>query len=104
MNKTLIKQYDKAMNIGLKTVRMFAHSDGGGGGDGGTGSALLTKPGEYNEETFVGLDIAIHEASQRGIRVTLALLNNWGDYDSKSAVRSLPLCKYRQRGRLVPLH
>jgi hypothetical protein len=35
---------------------MFAHSDGG------SISTLLMKPGEYNETTFVGLDIAIHEA------------------------------------------
>jgi hypothetical protein len=35
---------------------MFAHSDGI--------DASTVNPGEYNETTFVGLDIAIHEEQQ----------------------------------------
>lgn len=34
----------------------------------------------YNEDTFVGLDFVLHEASLRGIRVVLAFGNYWQHY------------------------
>lgn len=69
LNKTLVGQLDKAKAVGLRTVRMFGH------GSGVDSSILQLTPGIYNETTFIGLDIAIAEAAQRGIRVVVSFMN-----------------------------
>ena len=36
-----------------------------------------TKPGEYDEEVFRGLDVVIAEAQRAGLRVILSFVDNW---------------------------
>ena len=40
---------------------------------------MQTRAGVYNETAFLGLDMVIHEASRAGLRLIIALANNW-DY------------------------
>ena len=37
------------------------------------------QPGVYNDTAFIGLDTVIYEASRAGLRLIVALANNW-DY------------------------
>jgi mannan endo-1,4-beta-mannosidase len=54
----------------LNVVRAFAFGTTEGFG-------LQTKPGEYNEAAFKALDTVIDEAGKRGLRLILAIANNW---------------------------
>ena len=36
-----------------------------------------TRPGEYDEEVFRGLDVVIAEAQRAGLRVILSFVDNW---------------------------
>jgi mannan endo-1,4-beta-mannosidase len=39
-----------------------------------------TKPGEYDEEVFRGLDVVIAEAQRAGLRVIFSFVDNWKYY------------------------
>jgi mannan endo-1,4-beta-mannosidase len=39
--------------------------------------ALMSSPGTYNEDIFVGLDRCLAEISKRGMRATMTLNNEW---------------------------
>lgn len=41
------------------------------------GFNLQTKAGVYNEVAFKGMDIVLSEASKAGIKLIIALTNNW---------------------------
>jgi mannan endo-1,4-beta-mannosidase len=65
-----------ASNMGLGVVRAWAFADGSGHGY----TPLQSAPFVYNEPAFDSLDYAIFKAGQLGIRLVLALVNNWPDY------------------------
>ena len=41
------------------------------------GFNLQLRPGQYNEEAFRGLDTVIAEAGRAGLKLIIALTNNW---------------------------
>ncbi len=55
-----------------------------------TGRALSASTGEYNEQAFQALDHILDEAAKLGMRVILALGDNWIAADSKPTVRYPP--------------
>jgi mannan endo-1,4-beta-mannosidase len=65
---------DDAAAMALPVVRAWAFADGVGA------SALQPEPGVYNSAAFDSLDYAIFKAGQLGLRLVLALTNNWADY------------------------
>ena len=67
-----------AAALGLKVVRCWVFSDGDGSGTGGV--SLQPAPYEYNEAGFEAFDYAVFKAGQLGIRLVVALTNNWGDF------------------------
>ncbi|MFC4245388.1 cellulase family glycosylhydrolase [Gryllotalpicola reticulitermitis] len=68
---------DNAGQVGLKVVRAWAFSDGTASGQ---AIVLQSAPYKYDEAAFDSLDYAVYKAGQLGIRLVLALTNNWGDY------------------------
>ena len=67
----LVRQIlDKAQSHGLNVLRTWAHPMT-------APYALATAPGVYNEAVFRGLDYLLDEARKRGVRVLLALTDNW---------------------------
>jgi hypothetical protein len=66
----VLEVLDKAASLGLTVLRTWAFSDGPE-----SYRALQRAPGIYDENTFLGLDFAISEASKRGIRTLLAFGN-----------------------------
>ena len=46
------------------------------------GFNLQTAPGRYNEYAFTGLDRVISEAGKAGLKLVIALTNNW-NYNSE---------------------
>jgi mannan endo-1,4-beta-mannosidase len=71
---------DNALNdaaaMSLPVVRAWAFADGSGNGF----TALQPEPFRYDEAAFDSLDYAVYRAGQLGIRLVLALVNNWADY------------------------
>lgn len=74
-------QLDKAAANGLNVVRSFAFGTTEGFG-------LQTKPGEYNEKAFKALDFVIDEAGKRGLKLILAVANNWDDANTDEKRRA----------------
>ncbi len=71
---------DSALNdaaaMSLRVVRAWAFADGSGG----SYAALQPKPYVYDDAAFDALDYAVYKAGQLGLRLVLALVNNWPDY------------------------
>jgi mannan endo-1,4-beta-mannosidase len=71
---------DSALNdaaaMSLAVVRAWAFADGPGSGP----APLQPEPYVYSDAAFDSLDYAIYKAGQLGIRLVLALVNNWPDY------------------------
>ena len=71
---------DSALNdaaaMSLAVVRAWAFADGSAG----SYTALQPKPYVYDNAAFDSLDYAIYKAGQLGLRLVLALVNNWPDY------------------------
>ena len=71
---------DSALNdaaaMSLAAVRAWAFADGSGG----SYTALQPRPYVYDDAAFDSLDYAIYKAGQLGLRLVLALVNNWPDY------------------------
>jgi mannan endo-1,4-beta-mannosidase len=67
-----------AAAMGLRVVRCWCFIDGDGGGAGGV--TLHPEPFVYNEADFEFFDYAVFKAGQLGIRLVVALANNWGDF------------------------
>ncbi|KAL4519468.1 hypothetical protein Ndes2526A_g01925 [Nannochloris sp. 'desiccata'] len=67
----LVRQLlDRAQFHGLNVLRTWAHPVS-------PPYALAEAPGKYNENIFRGLDYLLDEARKRGVRVLLALTDNW---------------------------
>jgi hypothetical protein len=67
--------YATARDAGFNTVRALAVGVA-------KETALMTGPGAYSEAAFRGLDYAIAQAGDAGLRLILALTSNWGDVGS----------------------
>jgi len=67
---------DDAANMSLKVLRAWAFADGVGNGF----PPLQPQPYQYDEAAFDSLDYAVYKAGQVGVRLVLALTNNWPDY------------------------
>lgn len=61
---------DAAVGHGLNVLRTWAHPVT-------AQYELMTSPGEYNEAVFRGLDYLLDECRKRGIRLLLAVTDNW---------------------------
>ena len=70
------KALDDASAMGLTVVRAWAFADGSGS----SYRALQPSPYGYDDAAFDSLDYAIYKAGRLGIRLVLALVNNWPDY------------------------
>ncbi|GJN18157.1 hypothetical protein PR202_gb05290 [Eleusine coracana subsp. coracana] len=66
----------QAAGSGLSVARTWAFSDGGS-------NALQYAPGQYNENTFQGLDFVLSEARKYGIKVILSLVNNYDTFGGR---------------------
>lgn len=67
----------KAAALGARVVRAWAFNDSPEkAGD----SAIQTAPLQYDETSFRGLDLVLSRARAYGLRLVLALGNNWDDY------------------------
>lgn len=64
----------EARDMGLAVVRTWAFNDGAGW------NALQTAPGVYDEQVFQGLDYVLDRCRSLGLRLVLAIVNNWVDY------------------------
>ncbi|CAD5178062.1 unnamed protein product [Musa acuminata subsp. malaccensis] len=67
----------KLVAAGLTVCRTWAFNDGGN-------PALQSSPGVYNEKMFQGLDFAVSEAKNHGIRLVMSLINNFKDFGGKT--------------------
>ena len=67
---------DDASAMGLPVVRAWAFADGSGN----SYTPLQPQPYTYDEAAFDSLDYAVWKAGRLGIRLVLALTNNWPDY------------------------
>jgi mannan endo-1,4-beta-mannosidase len=65
-----------AANMSLTVVRAWAFADGSGNGY----TPLQPEPFVYDAAAFDSLDYTIWKAGQLGLRLVLALVNNWPDY------------------------
>ena len=67
---TVDRQFDMAAAANLTVVRMFAFPVL-------EGFNLQTSAGKYNEKAAKGLDYVIAAAARRGLKLVIALANNW---------------------------
>jgi mannan endo-1,4-beta-mannosidase len=65
-----------AAAMSLPVIRAWAFADGSGNGY----TPLQSEPYVYNDAAFDSLDYSIHKAGELGIKLVLALTNNWPDY------------------------
>ena len=73
---TIDNALDDAAAMSVAVVRAWAFADGSGNGY----TALQPEPFVYDNAAFDSLDYAIYKAGQLGIRLVLALVNNWPNY------------------------
>jgi len=66
----IVRLFNEAVDNGLKVVRIWAHTIT-------KGHAMQTKPGEFNEKIFEGMDFVMDQAHRRGLRIIWALVDNW---------------------------
>ena len=66
---------DDAAALGLRTVRAWAFADGAE-----QEKPMQPEPGVFDDAAFDSLDHAVFRAGQLGLRLVLALTNNWTDY------------------------
>ncbi|MDP6539417.1 MAG: cellulase family glycosylhydrolase [Planctomycetota bacterium] len=71
----VVEVLDEAAALGLSVLRTWAFNDGAA-----QWNALQIAPGVYQEYVFRGLDYVLDQARRRGLKVLLALVNNWDDY------------------------
>ncbi|KAK9806092.1 hypothetical protein WJX72_001044 [[Myrmecia] bisecta] len=67
----LVRKFmDDAVANGFNVMRAWAHTVS-------SAYALQYAPGQYNENVFQGLDYALDQARQHGLKVVLSFVNNW---------------------------
>jgi mannan endo-1,4-beta-mannosidase len=74
----LITELDDMASMGVNHLRIMAASEGAPTWQPfRMHPALMSSPGTYNEDIFVGLDRCLAEMSKRGMRATMTLNNEW---------------------------
>jgi mannan endo-1,4-beta-mannosidase len=73
----LERELDRLLALGIKNVRIMAASEGPDTEPFRMVPALMTAPGIYNDEVFVGLDFCLNELSTRGMHAVMVLTNFW---------------------------
>ncbi|GMH38575.1 hypothetical protein BSKO_06459 [Bryopsis sp. KO-2023] len=63
---------DKSVELGINVIRTWGFSEGPL-----EWRSLQPAPGEYDENTWRGMDFALDEASKRGVRLLIAFGNYW---------------------------
>ena len=56
------------------------------------GEQLQTAPGKYDEALLAGFDTAIALAGERGLKVIIALANNWDYTGNSSDTKYVSMC------------
>ncbi|XP_047320192.1 mannan endo-1,4-beta-mannosidase 7-like [Impatiens glandulifera] len=69
--------FSDAGKHGLSIARTMAFNDGAGN------RTLQSSPGIYNEPVFQGLDFAVSEAKEYGLKVIMCLVNNFDSFGGK---------------------
>ncbi len=69
---------DDADSLGLKVIRTWGFCDGTCSD--ASYNSFQTSPGVYNEATFQKFDRIIKEASDRNLKLTVPLVNNWDNF------------------------
>jgi mannan endo-1,4-beta-mannosidase len=69
---------DDANSLGLKVIRTWGFCDGTC--TSGNYNSFQSSPGVYPEATFQKFDRVIKEASDRGLKLTVPLVNNWDEF------------------------
>lgn len=74
----LVTELDQMAAKGVNHLRIMASSEGAPTPQPfRMNPALMQSPGQYNEKVFQGLDICLDEMSQRGMRATMTLADEW---------------------------
>jgi mannan endo-1,4-beta-mannosidase len=73
----LERELDRLAALGINNVRILAASEGPNGSFHRVSPTLMPAPGEHDPDLLVGLDRALAEAGERGIRVVMVLNNFW---------------------------
>jgi mannan endo-1,4-beta-mannosidase len=66
----VVRQMNEAVEAGLKVMRMWAHTIT-------EGHEMQKSPGVFDERILEGLDFVLSEASKRGLKLVLAVADNW---------------------------
>ncbi|CAL5224249.1 g6902 [Coccomyxa viridis] len=66
----LRSQFKEAVRQNFNVIRIFGFPVQ-------KGFNLQVRPGQYNEQAFVGMDTVIAEAGKAGLKLIIALTNNW---------------------------
>ncbi|KAI8579925.1 hypothetical protein K450DRAFT_174240 [Umbelopsis ramanniana AG] len=75
--KRLDAELDELKSLGVNMLRIMASSEGEGDEPFRMKPCLMTKPGEYNEEIFRGLDYFLDALAKRGFTAIVTLTNQW---------------------------
>lgn len=71
---------DAAKAVGMTVVRTWGFADGYAWTHSGDPAILQITPGVYREQAFAALDWVVAEAGLRGLKLIIALVNNWDEY------------------------
>ncbi|MEE9525778.1 MAG: cellulase family glycosylhydrolase [Candidatus Woesearchaeota archaeon] len=70
--------FDDAVNLNLSVVRTWGFCDGTCSD--ASSYSFQSSPGVFKESTFIKFDNIIKEASDRGLKLIVPLVNNWDDF------------------------
>ena len=75
--QTVTSLFETSRNLGITVVRTWGFNDSP---DSLNPSVIQYRPGMFKEDALRALDFVLWQARQYGIRIILALVNNWDDY------------------------
>lgn len=97
---TVEKALDEAVGLRLNLLRTWAFAERPANASGGV--VLQSAPGVFEEPTFVALDRVVAAADARGLRLLLALANNWDAYGGAPAYLSWAAAAGEELAAAVP--
>ncbi len=72
--------FDAAQAVGIKVIRTWGFADGWAWTSPTDAAILQESPGVYRENAFSAMDYVIKEAGLHGLKLIIALVNNWDDF------------------------
>ena len=66
----IVRLMNQGVATGMKVMRLWAHTIT-------EGFATQTAPGVWNEDILLGFDFVIDQAHRRGLKLIIALVDNW---------------------------